>query len=78
MAEALKETTYRRNDSWRTSEPGKRFPLHKILKGKTALYELTDEEMSAMARCLPNELGNMSPLDKALSASKSSCVVRCC
>ena len=49
----------------------KRFPpYHKILKGKTALYELTDEEMSAMARCLPNELGNMSPLDKAFIGLK--------
>ena len=43
----------------------KRFPpYHKILKGKTALYDLTDEEMSIMAQCLPNELSNMSPLQK--------------
>ncbi|DAC31547.1 MAG TPA: NAD(P)/FAD-dependent oxidoreductase [Candidatus Poseidoniaceae archaeon] len=43
----------------------KRFPpYHKILKGKTALYELTDEEMSIMAKCLPDELGNMSPFQK--------------
>ena len=49
----------------------KRFPpYHKILKGKTALYELSDEEMSAMARCLPNELGNLSPLDKAFIGLK--------
>ena len=49
----------------------KRFPpYHKILKGKTALYELTDEEMSTMARCLPDELGNMSPLDKAVIGLK--------
>ncbi|MEC7635953.1 MAG: hypothetical protein VYD58_06080, partial [Candidatus Thermoplasmatota archaeon] len=49
----------------------KRFPpYHKILKGKTALYELTDEEMSAMARCLPDELGNMSPVDKAFIGLK--------
>ena len=49
----------------------KRFPpYHKILKGKTALYDLTDEEMSAMARCLPKELGNMSPLDKAFIGLK--------
>ena len=49
----------------------KRFPpYHKILKGKTALYDLTDEEMSAMARCLPTELGNMSPLDKAFIGLK--------
>ena len=46
------------------------FPYHKILKGKTALYELTDEEMSTMARCLPDELGNMSPLDKAVIGLK--------
>jgi digeranylgeranylglycerophospholipid reductase len=43
----------------------KRFPPYKkILKGKTALYELTDDEMSIMAQCLPEELGNMSPLQK--------------
>jgi flavin-dependent dehydrogenase len=49
----------------------KRFPpYNKILKGKTALYELTDDEMSAMARCLPQELGNMSPLDKAFIGLK--------
>ena len=39
-------------------------PYSKILKGKTALYELTDDEMSVMARCLPEELGNMSALQK--------------
>ena len=43
----------------------KRFPpYNKILKGKTALYDLTDEEMSIMAKCLPEELGNMSPFQK--------------
>ena len=43
----------------------KRFPPYdKILRGKTALYELTDDEMSIMARCLPDELSNMSPLQK--------------
>ena len=46
--------------AWKKKFP----PYHKILKGKTALYDLTDEEMSIMARCLPNELGNMSPLQK--------------
>ena len=45
---------------WKKAFP----PYSKILKGKTALYELTDEEMSVMARCLPEELGNMSPLQK--------------
>ena len=43
----------------------KRFPpYHKILKGKTSLYDLSDQELSNMARCLPEELGSMSPLDK--------------
>tara|TARA_B110000467_G_scaffold164576_1_gene194382 strand:+ start:4418 stop:5656 length:1239 start_codon:yes stop_codon:yes gene_type:complete len=46
--------------AWKKKFP----PYHKILKGKTALYELTDEEMSIMAHCLPEELGNMSPLQK--------------
>ena len=39
-------------------------PYHKILKGKTSLYDLSDKEMSNMARCLPEELGSMSALDK--------------
>ena len=46
--------------AWKKTFP----PYSKILKGKTALYELTDEEMSIMAHCLPEELGNMSPLQK--------------
>ena len=45
---------------WKKAFP----PYSKILKGKTALYELTDDEMSLMARCLPEELGNMSALQK--------------
>jgi digeranylgeranylglycerophospholipid reductase len=46
--------------AWKKTFP----PYSKILKGKTALYELTDEEMSIMAHCLPEELGNMSPIQK--------------
>ena len=46
--------------AWKKTFP----PYNKILKGKEALYELTDEEMSFMARCLPEELSNMSPLQK--------------
>ena len=46
--------------AWKKTFP----PYSKILKGKTALYELTDDEMSTMARCLPEELGDMSPLQK--------------
>ena len=45
---------------WKEAFP----PYHKILRGKTALYDLSDEEMSVMARCLPEELGAMSPLQK--------------
>jgi digeranylgeranylglycerophospholipid reductase len=47
-------------NEWKKAFP----PYSKILKGKTALYELSDDEMSIMARCLPEELGNMSPLQK--------------
>lgn len=46
--------------AWKKTFP----PYNKILKGKEALYDLTDEEMSFMARCLPEELSDMSPLQK--------------
>jgi len=46
--------------AWKRKFP----PYDKILKGKTSLYELSDEQLSSMARCLPKELGSMSPLDK--------------
>ena len=46
--------------AWKKKFP----PYHKILRGKNALYDLTDEEMSIMARCLPDELSNMSPFQK--------------
>ena len=46
--------------AWKSTFP----PYHKILRGKDALYNLSDEEMTAMAKCLPEELGNMSPLTK--------------
>ena len=39
--------------AWKSTFP----PYHKILKGKDALYNLSDEEMTAMAKCLPEELG---------------------
>ena len=47
--------------AWKNRFP----PYHKILKGKTALYEMSDKQLSNMAKCLPEELGAMSPLDKA-------------
>ncbi|CAI8155598.1 MAG: Uncharacterised protein [Methanobacteriota archaeon] len=46
--------------AWKKKFP----PYHKILKGKESLYDLTDQELSNMAHCLPEELGSMSPLDK--------------
>ncbi|MCH1526684.1 MAG: NAD(P)/FAD-dependent oxidoreductase [Candidatus Poseidoniaceae archaeon] len=46
--------------AWKKKFP----PYHKILKGKTSLYDLTDKELSNMAHCLPEELGSMSVLDK--------------
>jgi digeranylgeranylglycerophospholipid reductase len=49
----------------------KRFPPYaKILKGKTALYQLTDKELSNMAHCLPKELASMSPMDKVVIGFK--------
>ena len=66
MAEAINEGNLSNQKmqsyvkSWK-----KRFPPYKkILKGKTSLYDLTDKELSNMARCLPEELGSMSALDK--------------
>ena len=41
-------------------------PYDKILKGKNALFDLTDEEMSAMARCLPDEMSDMGISGKAM------------
>ncbi len=39
-------------------------PYEKILKGKEALYNLTEEELSSMGRCLPEEMGNMGVMTK--------------
>ena len=41
-------------------------PYHKILKGKTALYNLSDDEMSLMGRCFPQEMSAMGPHGKAM------------
>ena len=46
--------------AWKSTFP----PYHKILRGKEALYNLSDSEMEAMAKCLPEELGNMGPFQK--------------
>ncbi len=45
---------------WKSEFP----PYHKILRGKTALYNLSDEELSVMGQCLPKEMGNMGVLTK--------------
>ena len=36
----------------------------KILRGKSALFDLTDEDMSIMAQCFPDEMSNMGPHGK--------------
>jgi digeranylgeranylglycerophospholipid reductase len=41
-------------------------PYHKILRGKQALYSLSDRDMSIMGRCFPEEMGNMGVLGKAM------------
>jgi digeranylgeranylglycerophospholipid reductase len=40
-------------------------PYHKILRGKTALYNLTDEDLSVMGRCFPEEMNEMGVSGKA-------------
>ena len=45
---------------WKSEFP----PYHKILKGKTALYNLSDEELAIMASCMPNEMSGMSIFTK--------------
>ncbi len=39
-------------------------PYDKILRGKTALFDLTDDDLSLMARCFPDEMSNMGPHGK--------------
>ena len=48
--------------AWKKEFP----PYEKILKGKTALYNLTDDEMSLMGRCFPQEMSAMGPHGKAM------------
>ncbi|CAI8215348.1 MAG: Putative thiazole biosynthetic enzyme [Methanobacteriota archaeon] len=45
---------------WKSEFP----PYHKILKGKTALYNLSNEELAIMASCMPNEMNGMSIFTK--------------
>ena len=41
-------------------------PYDKILRGKNALFDLTDDEMSVMARCFSDEMSDMGVLGKAM------------
>ena len=41
-------------------------PYDKILRGKNALFNLTDEEMSVMATCFPDEMSDMGVSGKAM------------
>ena len=41
-------------------------PYDKILRGKNALFDLTDDEMSVMARCFPDEMSDMGVPGKAM------------
>ena len=43
-------------------------PYDKILKGKNALFDLTDDEMSVMAQCFPDEMSDMGVSGKAMVA----------
>jgi len=41
-------------------------PYDKILRGKNALFDLTDDEMSVMAGCFPDEMADMGVSGKAM------------
>ena len=56
----LKEYT----ESWKAEFP----PYHKILRGKSALYSLSDNDMSVMGRCFPDEMSDMGVSGKAMVA----------
>ena len=45
---------------WRDEFP----PYGKILQGKSALFDLSDDDMSLMARCFPDEMSDMGPHGK--------------
>ena len=47
---------------WKAEFP----PYDKILRGKNALFELSDDEMSVMATCFPNEMSDMGASGKAM------------
>ena len=43
-------------------------PYDKILRGKNALFNLTDDEMSVMAQCFPDEMSDMGVSGKTMVA----------
>ena len=47
---------------WKADFP----PYEKILRGKNALFELSDGEMSLMGSCFPDEMGDMGITGKAM------------
>ncbi|MDP6906568.1 MAG: NAD(P)/FAD-dependent oxidoreductase [Candidatus Thalassarchaeaceae archaeon] len=51
---------------WKAEFP----PYEKILKGKTALYNLSDHEMSIMGRCFPEEMSNMGISGKVVVGAR--------
>ena len=51
---------------WKAEFP----PYDKILKGKNALFRLSDEEMSVMAKCFPDEMSDMGFSGKAFVGLK--------
>ncbi len=57
-----KERLSEYTDLWKAEFP----PYEKILRGKEALFNLTDDEMSLMAKCFPDEMSNMGASGKAM------------
>jgi Dehydrogenases (flavoproteins) len=47
---------------WKAQFP----PYGKILRGKTALFELSDDEMSVMETCFPDDMSGMGITGKAM------------
>jgi len=45
---------------WKAEFP----PYHKILKGKNALYDLSEDELAIMGSCMPDEMNGMSIVTK--------------
>ncbi|MBA45326.1 MAG: hypothetical protein CMB31_01905 [Euryarchaeota archaeon] len=52
------------SERWKSEFP----PYHKILRGKSALYSLSDQDMSVMGRCFPDEMSDMGISGKAMVA----------